>query len=344
MEFLATVGPDTLINTFVVNIKGNQDIRVVNALQKALSEDLNYAPGKLNVERIPIILMQSGISTAHGMALTRFKQRIGVVEEGPAIELNMMVNSCMNPWQWSESIAELGEVLRWKILNNIGKLNDQPVVHEFIVTSDVVNGSFFAELLPDLERKESQYHLVIKFTFGSDELDQCFGPGTKLTTEEMKLHDMLDGKDEWNFTCQTREGGSFTLFLRVIDVPRFQHVDMSPYTRYPEKARYFMYGSEDDEKVLMSHCITKQPDFMEVVQLDLRPHGMSWDLIRHGVEVTIGDVDGCPKFAADGCTLSPLDNCCYDIDYRGREYAQCSSSISIENFKNEKYPEIFKAL
>ena len=83
MEFLEAVGPDTLINTFVVNMKDenmkqNKDIRKVNELQKALSNDLNYAPGKLNVERIPIIIMQSGISTAHGKALTNFKRRIGV--------------------------------------------------------------------------------------------------------------------------------------------------------------------------------------------------------------------------------------------------------------------------
>ena len=78
MKFLREVGPDTLINTFVVNIKGNKDVHVVNDLQKALSNDLNFTVGKLNVERIPIILMQSGISTAHGMALTNFKKRIGV--------------------------------------------------------------------------------------------------------------------------------------------------------------------------------------------------------------------------------------------------------------------------
>ena len=81
MQFLAAVGPDTLINTFVVNLKGNKDVQTTNSLQTALGDDLNYAPQKLNNERIPIILMHTGFDPTHGRALTKFKQRIGVLNE-----------------------------------------------------------------------------------------------------------------------------------------------------------------------------------------------------------------------------------------------------------------------
>ena len=84
--------------------------------------------------------------------------------------------------------------------------------------------------------------------------------------------------------------------------------------------------------------------FSQVVQLDHRPHGMSWDLICQGIEIDVKEVDGTPKFDASGRPLNPLDNSCYDIEYRGREYANCSSTISLENFLNKQYPCIFKAL
>ena len=62
---------------------------------------------------------------------------------------------------------------------------------------------------------------------------------------------------------------------------------------------------------------------------------MTWDLVHHGVEVTVTELDGSPKFDAGGCVMDPLDNTRYNISYKGREYAQCHSTISVEGSKNE---------
>ena len=78
------------------------------------------------------------------------------------------------------------------------------------------------------------------------------------------------------------------------------------------------------------------------MQLDSRPHGMTWDLIHHGMEVSICNLQGSPKFDADGCVVNPLDNTCYDIRYRGLQYDDCTSTISIENSENEIH--IFRSL
>lgn len=55
----------------------NTEVKKANDLQKALSDSLNVTVGKCN-ERVPIILMQSGLNNNHGRALENYKQRIGV--------------------------------------------------------------------------------------------------------------------------------------------------------------------------------------------------------------------------------------------------------------------------
>ena len=40
MEFLRVVGPDSLINQFVINLKDNTDINIVNDLQKRIFNEL----------------------------------------------------------------------------------------------------------------------------------------------------------------------------------------------------------------------------------------------------------------------------------------------------------------
>lgn len=41
MEFLSTIGPDALINTFAVNMKSNTDILICNEIQQLLFDETN---------------------------------------------------------------------------------------------------------------------------------------------------------------------------------------------------------------------------------------------------------------------------------------------------------------
>ena len=83
MEFLAEIGPDALINTFVVNLKNddgtiNTNIDVANALQTDIFKELSGCVG-LSPKRIPMFLTTSHFnSKKYGKALDDFKRRLGV--------------------------------------------------------------------------------------------------------------------------------------------------------------------------------------------------------------------------------------------------------------------------
>ena len=82
MELLRECGPDTLINTFVVNLKNedgiiNSNVSKANDLQKALSDELNVTVDS-NAQRVPMVIMQSALNQDHGEALLQYKDRLGV--------------------------------------------------------------------------------------------------------------------------------------------------------------------------------------------------------------------------------------------------------------------------
>ena len=82
MDLLRECGPDTLINTFVVNLKNedgilNSNVSKANDLQKALSDELNVTVGS-NAQRVPMVIMQSALNQDHGEALMKYKERLGV--------------------------------------------------------------------------------------------------------------------------------------------------------------------------------------------------------------------------------------------------------------------------
>lgn len=52
MKFLKIVGPDALINSFTVNVKGNTDVTVVNDLQSLIFNELNGIFNSLFFTRI----------------------------------------------------------------------------------------------------------------------------------------------------------------------------------------------------------------------------------------------------------------------------------------------------
>ena len=83
MRFLAEIGPDALINTFVVNIKNddgtpNANIQVANALQSDIFKELSGRVG-MTTKRIPLFLTTSDFNAKkYGAALDDLKERLGV--------------------------------------------------------------------------------------------------------------------------------------------------------------------------------------------------------------------------------------------------------------------------
>ena len=83
MQFLTEIGPDTFINTFVVNVKNddgtiNRNVDVANAIQNDIFKKLSGYVGR-STKRIPMFLTTSNFnSIKYGKALDEFKKRLGV--------------------------------------------------------------------------------------------------------------------------------------------------------------------------------------------------------------------------------------------------------------------------
>ena len=79
MIYLKEVGPDTLIPCFSVNLKGNQNVEVCNAINTAILESLSHTSGEHSALRIPMLVTSSSlVSHVHSVAATNFERRLGV--------------------------------------------------------------------------------------------------------------------------------------------------------------------------------------------------------------------------------------------------------------------------
>ena len=79
MLYLKEVGPDTMIPCFTVNVKGNKNVELCNAINNSIFQDLSHTSGEQTAHRIPMIVTSSSlISHKHSSALKNFKKRLGV--------------------------------------------------------------------------------------------------------------------------------------------------------------------------------------------------------------------------------------------------------------------------
>lgn len=82
MDFLREVGPDTMVPCFAVNLKGNKDVTVCNAINNALKHFLLHSSDAVTARRRPMIVTASSMRYAkRSQALHKFKERLGVREK-----------------------------------------------------------------------------------------------------------------------------------------------------------------------------------------------------------------------------------------------------------------------
>lgn len=79
MAVLRKIGPDTLIPCFSVNISGNEDVNVCNAVNTAIFNDLCHDSADESEQRMPMIVTSSMMKDhQYSSALEHFKKRLGV--------------------------------------------------------------------------------------------------------------------------------------------------------------------------------------------------------------------------------------------------------------------------
>ena len=79
MAVLQEIGPDTLIPCFSVNIRGNEDVNLCNAITTAIFNDLCHDSADESEQRMPMIVTSSTMKDhQYSSALEHFKKRLGV--------------------------------------------------------------------------------------------------------------------------------------------------------------------------------------------------------------------------------------------------------------------------
>ena len=350
VQFLKLCGPDTMINTFVVNFRDNDDVNKSNNLQVALGDAMSIFVGT-KASRIPLMIMQTGLNAqSHGEGLRVFKRRAGLRQDDT--DLNVLVNTCMNPWQQNESISEIGDLFRNIVLNCMGRMEDSVVHHKFVLAGsfddEAEDQSIFIEYLTDTDIPEHQYQVSLKvevesltdvhkvrkyIRFCSDKnmmtMFETATPSYNNCDEDVpNLYNILH-LNNWDQRFSVKlandpEGDIIS--FKILDIPRYQRLDMSATVEYPEKQHYFIYG--DTHRTIMSHVITKLPDIQHTVTLRGKPHSLTETMLEQGVVAEVEKVEGTPLLVEEEFR-QPLQRESYEVVFVGELNTRINTNIHV---------------
>lgn len=108
MELLRQIGTDVLINSFVVNIKGNQNVDLINKLNEKVFDMFSIqTPEKAKANTVEYILMMSGLSTnVYKKPLLHIEEKWNVKFEQTK-QVNCLINTIMNPWPTTHNFIDI---------------------------------------------------------------------------------------------------------------------------------------------------------------------------------------------------------------------------------------------
>ncbi|KAL4229059.1 hypothetical protein ACF0H5_012097 [Mactra antiquata] len=351
MEFLKEIGPDTLINAFAVNLKGNTDLEKCNKITLEVFRRLSHTNPYENVMRVPLILTNSALHPMKfGRAVRQFKERLGLPGHTDG-DLQFLINTVMNPWVAEiQKIIKVGSIVRQTVLDAIGMITDVPDLHGFVSPDMITDtGDLFGDHLPMFDMNAHQYHAIAQFNV-SDQyavatIKYKYEEQSKLATEKRLpiifgnkeksglqnfLEDAMNEALDMDFFVGLPSHTNtpfLTTKVKVLDIPRRNHFDMTQ-TDYPAKLTYFMYGKNGN--AYMSHNMSMRPDVHQVIKLDKKPAGVPDILLELGIDVTINNLEGKP-LKVDGKIVDPLQLHDYYISYTSIGGVIAQSTIHMTN-------------
>jgi hypothetical protein len=136
IRFLSDIGPDAMVNAFVVNIRGNRELGVAEELTELVFRRLSslsvLQPDKCQV---PLYLTRSSRAAIMGRAaLDGYMARAGL-PPGPG-PLPFLISTSLNPWETRpEEVAGMRDTLRQAILCSLGQIQDPPADHSFVAVA-----------------------------------------------------------------------------------------------------------------------------------------------------------------------------------------------------------------
>ncbi|XP_066919495.1 uncharacterized protein [Clytia hemisphaerica] len=361
IDFLGIVGPDALINSFTVNCKdqstgkGQQNIELVNDLQNLIFNELTSSVGE-DTKRVKMFLTTSKLEYSnYGKSVQQLKERLNLPTENTHDALGFLRNTCMEPYQASEAYVEvLGDLFRKTVLTCIGALDtsygeeygDALDYHTFTVVNNLrKDGKIFLDFVPTFTKKQSQYQAVFRVKILPEDQEtfreiqsKATEPLFMRTTEKFNLFHFVKNNLDATRTMALYQGAKTSntclasIGLHIDEVWRMERFESPQYAEYNKLQKYFLYG--DEEEAFMSHVVTKQPDFYQVVRLGELPHSVEPQLLNLGLTVVLPAIPGTP-LTVDGKIIDPLQTSQYGGKYRGRQFVECTTSLLVsgENCK-----------
>jgi len=338
LNFLATIGPDAMVNSFAVNIKGNKDHKLASKLQDLIFQRLSYTNTKTNHERIPIYITETVRNQTMGQdALDKYKARVGL-PAGPD-PFSFLIATCLNPWETtSNHLKYIRGVFREVVFAAIGELQDQPDQHPFVCAGPITeDGILYGDYCTNLLTPGRQYQAIVKMKVTSHANIQTIKKiqGTQSTPIFFKTQDLMtlpgfvrcagqklimeicDGKDALVSVEMILEDA-----IRVHPLNSIEGL-------YPEKFHYWLFG--DKQGVYLSHVMHREPDFQQVVRLAEIPDNVSPDLLRLGIQMNIPSVHAATEHTGEESFVNPLPVGEYEGEFIGAGGVLTKTILKIRN-------------
>lgn len=201
LEFISENGPDTLINSVVINFRSwnrekscwelNRNIKQQEKFVKKFYQRCSHSFEKPSmVDRgIQIILnTTSWTKEGHGKAYTEMKECVGLDMKDNR-KISVIINTCMSPWLRSQkTFKRIGTIIRNEMYNAYGAIHDDSQQLHLVSPCSVFNEEWSGEIVAELEASFSKqnlnYHAIASFLFNGEDIQNICKAARKAREQE----------------------------------------------------------------------------------------------------------------------------------------------------------------
>eukprot|EP00092_Neocalanus_flemingeri_P013687 GFUD01014760.1.p1 GENE.GFUD01014760.1~~GFUD01014760.1.p1 ORF type:complete len:1163 (-),score=280.67 GFUD01014760.1:114-3602(-) len=228
MEFIKENGPDTLINCVSINWRSwnresgtwenNKSLQKQREfLDKFYMRCSHSFEKPAMVDRGIQVILNSTVwnKKSHSGAYKNMKQNLGLDDEDEG-DIGVIINTSMSPWlRAQKTFKRIGFIIRNELYNAYGAVHDEPqhlhLVSPSVTSAGEWNGNVFAELEASFSNPSLMYHVIGKFVFPDEDLEEIRKLASKafhqetitrtdiplrlVTRNKMKVFDLMTGGD-----------------------------------------------------------------------------------------------------------------------------------------------------
>jgi hypothetical protein len=224
-------------------------------------------------------------------------------------------------------------------------INNNPDQHGFVLMG---SNKLYLDHLPMFFMQNHMYHLVLEVTIPEEAKKAYLADQEKHPDSFYILGNLQNDM----FTLPAVAIGETTSFQADIfrglpedpneDTPlihnitteikqliRLRHFDYNQ--PFPENLTYVLFGNE--KEAFLSHYLTKQPDFMHVVQLKESPEWLQIQQLKMGIDINFTGMQDTPVYCS-----SPIKTGSYKVMYQGQSDTSFVVKVSRSIFFSTDVP------